>query len=58
MALDRKKKSNRLINGVQIKDFFSYRYGNKIGHLYQKKLELRLKLQNKMITTGQQVTLN
>jgi len=39
-----KIKSNRLINGVQIKDFFSYRYGNKTGHLYQKKVRVKVKV--------------
>lgn len=38
-----KIKSNRLINGVQIKDLFSYRYGNTIGLLYKKK-RIRVKV--------------
>lgn len=37
-----KIKSNRLINGVQVKDFFIYRYGNKTGHLYQKKNKVKV----------------
>jgi len=41
-----KIKSNRLINGVQIQDFFSYRYGNKIGLLYKKKIKVTVTKQN------------
>ncbi len=41
-----KIKSNRLINGVQVKDFFSYRYGNKIGLLYKKKIKVTVTKDN------------
>jgi len=41
-----KIKSNRLINGVQIKDLFNYRYGNKIGLLYKKKIKVAVAKDN------------
>lgn len=41
-----KIKSNRLINGVQVKDILSYRYGNKIGHLYKKKIKVKVTTEN------------
>ena len=41
-----KIKSNRLINGVQIKDLFTYRYGNKTGLLYKKKIKVTVVKEN------------
>lgn len=41
-----KIKSNRLLNGVQVKDAFSYRYGNKIGRLYKEKIKVKVTKEN------------
>jgi hypothetical protein len=41
-----KIKSNRLVNAVQIKDLFSYRYGKKTGLLYKKKIKVSVVKQN------------